>query len=136
MKSIFRIAKSIAALALAICAAAPAVALTVTTTSGNGQIALSWTVEAGATAYRVEHATTSGGPYAELASGLAATAMRCSYSADGENWTEDYVGTVGGANPEVYVGVGIGVTDTELVNVNFDDVSLKRLNAETLVVIR
>jgi len=73
MKSIFRIAKSIAALALAICAATPAVALTVTTTSGNGQIALSWTVEAGATAYRVEHATTSGGPYAELASGLAAT---------------------------------------------------------------
>lgn len=73
MKSIFRIAKSIAALALAICAAAPAVALTVTTTSGNGSISLAWTAEAGATAYRVEHATTSGGPYAELASGLAAT---------------------------------------------------------------
>ena len=62
--------------------------------------------------------------------------MRCSYSKDGENWTEDYVGIVGGTAREVYVGLGIGVTDTEVINVNFDSVSLKRLNAETLIVIR
>ena len=62
--------------------------------------------------------------------------MRCSYSTDGENWTEDYVGTVGGTTREVYVGVGIGVTDTEVINVNFSDVSLKRLNVETLVIIQ
>ncbi|MDD4059617.1 MAG: malectin domain-containing carbohydrate-binding protein [Kiritimatiellae bacterium] len=72
MKSIIRIAQTLTALVLAI-TAAPVGALTATTTSGNGQIALSWTVEAGATAYRVEHATTSGGPYAELASGLTVT---------------------------------------------------------------
>ena len=70
----------------------------------------------------------------EIEGGLYA--MRCSYSKDGENWTEDYVGTVGGTTREVYVGLGIGVTDTEVINVNFSDVSLKRLNAETLIVIR
>lgn len=106
MKSIIRIAQTLTALVLAI-TAAPVGALTATTTSGNGQIALSWTVEAGATAYRVEHATTSGGPYAELASGLTVTT---------------YTHT--------------GVEDTELLHGYFDNVSLKPLHLTTLVVIR
>jgi hypothetical protein len=50
-----------------------AAALTVTTTAGSGQIALSWTAESGATAYKVDHAQVSGGPYATVASGLATT---------------------------------------------------------------
>ncbi len=73
MKTFIRIATAIAALAMVIAGTAPAVALTVTTTAGNGQIALSWAAEAGATAYKVEQAGTAGGPYTELAAGLEVT---------------------------------------------------------------
>ena len=50
--------------------AAPA---TLTATAGNNSVALSWSAVAGATSYTVKRATTSGGPFTTLASGLAGT---------------------------------------------------------------
>jgi fibronectin type 3 domain-containing protein len=45
-----------------------------TATAGNAQVALSWNAAAGASSYTVKRATVSGGPYANLASGLTQTA--------------------------------------------------------------
>jgi len=43
----------------------------VTATSGNAQVQLSWQAAPGAATYRVKRATTSGGPYADVAGGVA-----------------------------------------------------------------
>ena len=37
-------------------------------TAGNAQVSLTWTASTGATSYNVKRATTSGGPYTEIAS--------------------------------------------------------------------
>jgi hypothetical protein len=42
-----------------------------TTTAGNQQVSLAWTISAGATSYNVKRATTPGGPYTTIASGVA-----------------------------------------------------------------
>ena len=52
-------------------AAPPAAPLGVTATAGNGSAALSWAAVSGATGYRVYRGTTSGGPYALVASPTA-----------------------------------------------------------------
>jgi fibronectin type 3 domain-containing protein len=41
--------------------------------SGNAQVILSWSASAGAVSYNVLRSTVSGGPYASIASGIAAT---------------------------------------------------------------
>ncbi|WP_239619288.1 glycoside hydrolase family 48 protein [Cohnella mopanensis] len=51
----------------------PAVPAGLTGTAGNAQAALSWTASSGATGYNVKRATTSGGPYTTVATGIAAT---------------------------------------------------------------
>src|SRR3984957_21176129 len=38
-----------------------------TATAGNGVVTLTWTASAGATGYNVQRATSSGGPYTQLA---------------------------------------------------------------------
>ena len=43
-------------------------------TAGDGQVGLAWSATAGATGYTVKRAGSASGPYATLASGLAATA--------------------------------------------------------------
>ncbi|MFC5472327.1 cellulose binding domain-containing protein, partial [Cohnella suwonensis] len=51
----------------------PAAPTGLTAAAGNAQVALSWTASAGATSYTVKRATTSGGPYANVATGVTAT---------------------------------------------------------------
>ena len=45
----------------------PAAQTNLTATPGNAVVALTWTASAGATGYNVKRATTSGGPYTQLA---------------------------------------------------------------------
>jgi len=52
---------------------APAAPTGLTATAGNAQVALSWTASSGATSYTVKRATTSGGPYTTVATGVTAT---------------------------------------------------------------
>ena len=47
---------------------APAAPSNLVATAGNAQVALSWSGSAGATSYKVERSTTSGGPYTTIAS--------------------------------------------------------------------
>ncbi|WMT43488.1 fibronectin type III domain-containing protein [Paenibacillus sp. D2_2] len=54
-------------------ATVPAAPAGLTATAGNAQVALSWTASSGATGYNVKRATTSGGPYTTVASGVTAT---------------------------------------------------------------
>ena len=56
-------ANAMPALTFADVTIAPPAASLLTATAGNGQVALGWTAAAGATAYNVKRATTSGGPY-------------------------------------------------------------------------
>src|SRR5262245_27623289 len=42
-------------------------------TPGNGQVTLSWNASSGATSYNVKRATTNGGPYTTIASGVTST---------------------------------------------------------------
>ncbi len=51
----------------------PAAPTGLTATAGNAQVALSWTASSGATSYTVKRATTSGGPYANVATGVTTT---------------------------------------------------------------
>ncbi|WP_230873677.1 lytic polysaccharide monooxygenase [Paenibacillus woosongensis] len=50
--------------------AAPAAPAGLTATAGNAQVSLSWNAVSGATSYTVKRATTSGGPYTNVATGL------------------------------------------------------------------
>jgi len=50
---------------------APAAPTGLSATSGNGQVSLVWTASSGATSYHVLRATTSGGPYTEIAVPIA-----------------------------------------------------------------
>ncbi|WP_239613466.1 endo-1,4-beta-xylanase [Cohnella mopanensis] len=52
---------------------APAAPTGLTATAGNAQVALSWTASSGATSYTVKRATTSGGTYTDVATGLTST---------------------------------------------------------------
>lgn len=45
----------------------PAVPMNLVATAGNAQVTLTWSVGTGATSYRVKRSTTSGGPYAQVA---------------------------------------------------------------------
>ncbi|MBW5449426.1 cellulose 1,4-beta-cellobiosidase [Cohnella sp. CFH 77786] len=51
----------------------PAAPAGLTATAGNAQASLSWTATSGATSYNVKRATTSGGPYTTIATGVTAT---------------------------------------------------------------
>jgi hypothetical protein len=53
--------------------AAPAAPTNVVATAGNAQVALTWTASTGATSYHVKRATTSGGPYAQIAAPTSAS---------------------------------------------------------------
>jgi chitin-binding protein len=44
-------------------------------TAGNAQVALSWTAVSGATSYNVKRSLTSGGPYANVQTGVTATSF-------------------------------------------------------------
>ncbi|MFC5472328.1 glycoside hydrolase family 48 protein, partial [Cohnella suwonensis] len=51
----------------------PSIPVGLTATAGNAQASLSWSASAGATSYNVKRATTSGGPYTTVATGVTAT---------------------------------------------------------------
>ncbi|MCM3041208.1 endo-1,4-beta-xylanase [Paenibacillus motobuensis] len=51
----------------------PAAPTGLTATAGNAQVALSWAASSGATSYTVKQATTSGGPYTDVATNLTTT---------------------------------------------------------------
>jgi fibronectin type 3 domain-containing protein len=65
----------IRALATTAVPAAPT-GLTATAVNGAGQVNLSWSTTAGATKYHVYRATTSGGPYTEIASAVTTTSYQ------------------------------------------------------------
>ena len=67
----------------------PAAPTGLTATAGNAQVSLSWTASSGATSYTVKRATTSGGPYANVATGLTATSYTNTGLTNGT--TYDYV---------------------------------------------
>jgi len=46
----------------------PAVPTNVAATNQNGQVNLTWDIADGASTYKIKRATTSGGPYTEIAS--------------------------------------------------------------------
>src|SRR5205823_2097017 len=52
--------------------AVPAAPTGVTATAGNAQVTVTWAASAGATSYTVKRGTVSGGPYAVVASAIAA----------------------------------------------------------------
>src|SRR5277367_6133413 len=52
-------------------ATAPAAPAGVMATAGNAQVALSWSVSAGATSYVVKRGTVSGGPYTQVGTSTA-----------------------------------------------------------------
>nr|WP_246027810.1 MULTISPECIES: glycoside hydrolase family 6 protein [Paenibacillus] len=52
---------------------APAAPASLTATAGNGQVSLTWSASTGATSYNVKRATTAGGPYTTIATGVTAT---------------------------------------------------------------
>jgi fibronectin type 3 domain-containing protein len=58
----------------------------VTAASGDSQIALSWSAVPGATEYTVRRSSNAGGPFADLATGVAATTYMDSGLADGATW--------------------------------------------------
>jgi len=51
----------------------PAAPTGLAATAGNAQVALSWSASSGATSYTVKRATTSGGPYTNVATGVTST---------------------------------------------------------------
>jgi glucuronoarabinoxylan endo-1,4-beta-xylanase len=51
----------------------PAAPASLTADPGNAQVSLSWTASSGATSYNVYRSTASGGPYSQIAAGIAAT---------------------------------------------------------------
>lgn len=51
----------------------PVAPIGVTATGGNGSVTLNWTASSGATSYTVKRATTNGGPYTTVATGVTAT---------------------------------------------------------------
>jgi hypothetical protein len=53
--------------------APPAPPATLTATAGNALVALSWTGSSGATSYHVKRATSSGGPFAQIATATSPT---------------------------------------------------------------
>ena len=67
-------------------------------TAGNAQVALSWVASTGATSYAVKRATTSGGPYAAIATGLASTSFTDSTVSNGATYF--YVVTASNASGE------------------------------------
>ena len=58
---------------LSLVVSAPPAPAGLTATAGNSQVALAWTAASGATSYNVKRATSSGGTYATLATGVATT---------------------------------------------------------------
>ena len=80
----------------------PAAAPTgLTVTPGSGQVTLTWTASPGATSYLVKRATTAGGPYTTIASGLLATAYTDVAVAGGASYY--YVVSARGGAPRVRV---------------------------------
>jgi mannan endo-1,4-beta-mannosidase len=53
----------------------PAAPASLSVTAGNAQATLSWSASAGAASYNVKRATTSGGPYTTIATGLTSTSF-------------------------------------------------------------
>jgi fibronectin type 3 domain-containing protein len=75
-------------------------------TAGNGQVALSWSAVSGATSYIVKRATSSGGPYANVAVGITGTSFTDTSSANGTTYYYQIVA----AN-----AMGEGIATTTLV---------------------
>ena len=75
-----------------------------TATAGDGQVSLSWNTAAGATSYNAKRATTSGGPYTTIASGLTANTYNDTQALNGTT----YYYVVSGVN-----GAGEGPNSAE-----------------------
>jgi len=58
----------------------------VTASPGDSQIALSWNAVVGATGYTIQRSSSSGGPFIDLATGVADTTYLDSGLADGATW--------------------------------------------------
>lgn len=57
-----------------------------TATAGSNQVALSWTASTGAATYNVKRATTSGGPYTTIVTGVGATSYTDINAANGTTY--------------------------------------------------
>jgi glucosylceramidase len=75
-----------AALVAAPTLVAPSAPTGLVAVAGNASVSLSWAPVANAATYRVKRATSSGGPYSTLASGLAATSYSDGSAANGSTY--------------------------------------------------
>ena len=74
---------------------APAAPTGLVATGGNAQVGLSWSASAGAASYAVKRATSSGGPYANVATGIAGTSYNDTTVSNGTT----YFYVVSASNP-------------------------------------
>jgi fibronectin type 3 domain-containing protein len=72
---------------------APSAPTGLTTTPGNGQVGLSWNAAAGASSYTILRATSPGGPYTTLATGVTGTSYADTTALPG--WTYYYAVSAG-----------------------------------------
>jgi autotransporter-associated beta strand protein len=72
-----------------------------TATPGDGQVALSWDASGGATSYTVQSATSAGGPYTIIASGLTTTTDTDTSPTDGTTYYYE-VAAVGSSGTSGY----------------------------------
>ncbi|RKP53165.1 cellulose 1,4-beta-cellobiosidase [Cohnella endophytica] len=109
----------------------PAAPTGLTATAGNAQVALSWTASSGATSYTVKRATTSGGPYTNVATGVTATSYTNTGLTNGTTYYyvvsasnsagESANSTQASATPSAGTGTGSLIAQYKLSNSNATD---------------
>ncbi|GFN30825.1 endo-1,4-beta-xylanas [Paenibacillus curdlanolyticus] len=95
--------------------AVPAAPTGVTATAGSGSVTLTWAASSGATSYNVKRATTSGGPYTTVATGITGTTYTNTALTNGTTYY--YVVTAVNANGESTASAQVSATPTSGVSV-------------------
>ncbi|WMT43637.1 cellulose binding domain-containing protein [Paenibacillus sp. D2_2] len=98
----------------------PAAPTGLTATAGNAQVALSWAASSGATSYTVKQATTSGGPYTNVATNISTTSYTITGLTNGATYyyvvtATNSAGTSGNSAQVSVIPTGGGGTGGNLV---------------------
>jgi autotransporter-associated beta strand protein len=76
-----------------------------TATPSDGQVALSWDASGGAASYTVERATSAGGPYAPVATGVTSTTSTDTLLTDGTTYYYEVAAVMGSATSSLTLPV-------------------------------